>query len=171
MNRVPSLHRIQRRTIRTVGSSFMCTHEIFECAGIFTFCVRCGTGGNRSQGQEADGTAPRRSIDLNAATGLCDSLDNRIKSASNFAARNSSTMELLIESNEIIARTHNFLDGVYGKRNECYSSTSNDHQAAGEFLQKTQRYQRAVKKASKLTTDQERKERRRKKLIRRNISL
>lgn len=79
-------------------------------------------------------------------------------------------MELLIGSNEKITKAYNLPGGgVYGKRNELNSS--NDDQADGEFHQKGQRH-RAAKKANKMLTEQERKERRRKKLMKHsNISL
>lgn len=135
------------------------------------------TGGNRNQGHKTDemahATAPGRSAEPCAAMDVCDSPENaspdRIKSASKLAARSSSTMELLIGSNEKITKAYNFPGGVYGKRNELNSS--NDDQADGEFHQKAQRH-RAAKKANKILTDQERKERRRKKLMKHsNISL
>lgn len=85
-------------------------------------------------------------------------------------------MELLIGSNEKIAKTQSFpgqqvADGVYAKLNASNASASNNYQTAQEFHQKAQRH-RASKKTNNTMTEQERKERRRKKLIKRSkISL
>lgn len=114
---------------------------------------------------------PKRSNGSNSATDSRVELNmgkfDRTKNGSKFMERSTSTMKLL---NEKITKTHSFqgADSVFGNHNQFNTADSNNDQLAHQsFQQKLQRH-RAAKKSNKIMTDQERRERRRKKLIKRS---
>lgn len=130
-------------------------------------------GGNPNRVQKMDegnpSSIPKQSNESKKSADPRIQFDRK-KNGSKFAERSTSTMELLIESNEKITKTHSYKesDSVFGNHNPSNTADSNNDQLPHQSFHRKLQQHRAAKKSNKIMTDQERRERRRKKLIKRS---